>query len=111
MNISDEILKKIIVEEQPVSLADILLRRTGIGWDIDQGKSAVPGVATVMAELCGWDEQRKEKEMQLFHQHIKEIYQVQKYRGDSVCDQCVVEEGVKLCSPLLIGTDNVHLSF
>ena len=86
MNISDEILKKIIIEEQPVYLADILLRRTGIGWDIDQGKSAVPGVATVMAELCGWDEQRKEKEMQLFHQHIKEIYQVQKYRGDSVCD-------------------------
>ena len=86
MNISDEILKKIIIEEQPVYLADILLRRTGIGWDIDQGKSAVPEVATVMAELCGWDEQRKEKEMQLFHQHIKEIYQVQKYRGDSVCD-------------------------
>ena len=79
-------LKKIIVEEQPVSLADILLRRTGIGWDIDQGKSAVPGVATVMAELCGWDEQRKEKEIQLFHQHMKEIYQVQKYWGDSVCD-------------------------
>ena len=39
-----------------------------------------------MAEICGWDEQRKEKEMQLFHQHIKEIYQVQKYWGDSVCD-------------------------
>ena len=53
---------------------------------LDQGKSAVPRVATVMAELCGWDEQRKEKEIQLFHQHIKEIYQVQKYRGDSVCD-------------------------
>jgi len=86
MNISDEILKKIIIEEQPVSLADILLRRTGIAWDIDQGKSAVPGVATVMAEMCGWDEQRKEKEMQLFHQHIKEIYQVQKYWGNSVCD-------------------------
>ena len=41
-------------------------------------------MAIVMAELCGWDEQRTEKEIQLFHQHIKEIYQVQKYSGDSV---------------------------
>ena len=40
----------------------------------------------MMAELCGWDEKRKEKEMQLFHQHIKEIYQVQNFWGDSVCD-------------------------
>ncbi len=77
MNISEEILKKIIVEEQPVFLADILLRRTGLGWDIDQGKSTALKVANVMAELLDWDQQRKEKELQLFDRHIKEIYQVQ----------------------------------
>jgi len=77
MKISEKIIKKIILEEQPVFLADILLRRTGLGWEIDQGQSAVNEVATLMAKLSGWDEQRKEKEIQLFHQHIKEIYQVQ----------------------------------
>ena len=76
MKISENIIKKIILEEQPVSLADILLRRTGLGWDIDQGQSAVNEVATLMAKLCGWDEHRKEKEIQLFQQNIKEIYQV-----------------------------------
>ena len=76
MKISENIIKKIILEEQPVSLADILLRRTGLGWDIDQGQSAVNEVATLMAKLCDWDEQRKEKEIQLFQQNIKEIYQV-----------------------------------
>lgn len=75
MNISEDILKRIIVEEQPVSLADILLRRTGLGWDMDQGESTAPKVANVMAELFGWDQQRKEEEIQLFHQHIKESYQ------------------------------------
>jgi len=77
MNISKEILEKIIVEEQPVSLADILLRRTGLGWDIDQGKSTAVKVADVMAELFDWDQQRKEKELQWFYHHIKETYQVQ----------------------------------
>jgi len=77
MNISEEILKKIIAEEQPVFLADILFRRTGLGWDIDQGKSAAVKVADVMAELLNWDQQRKEKELQRLQHYIKETYQVQ----------------------------------
>ena len=77
MKISKEKLKKIILEEQPIYLADILLRRTGLGWGADQGKSATSEVATLMAELKGWDEQRKEKEIQSFQQHIKEMHQVQ----------------------------------
>ena len=77
MKISENIIKKIILEEQPIYLADILLRRTGLGWGADQGKSATSEVATLMAELKGWDEQRKEKEIQSFQQHIKEMHQVQ----------------------------------
>ena len=76
MNVSEELLRRIIVEELPVSLADVLLRRTGLGWEVDQGGSKAAQVANVMAELLGWDQERKEKEIQLFHQHIKEIYQV-----------------------------------
>ena len=77
MKISKNIIKKIILEEQPISLADILLRRTGKGWGIDQGKSATSEVANLMAELKGWDERRKEKEINLFQQHIKEMYKGQ----------------------------------
>jgi glycerol-3-phosphate dehydrogenase len=74
MKIPENIIKKIILEEQLFSLADILIRRTGLGWSTDQGKSATSEVATMMAELKGWDEQRKEKEIQSFQQHIKEIH-------------------------------------
>jgi glycerol-3-phosphate dehydrogenase len=77
MKISENIIKKIILEEQPISLVDILLRRTGLGWGADQGKSTTSEVATLMVELKGWDKQRKEKEIQSFHQHIKEMHQVQ----------------------------------
>ena len=77
MKISENIIKQIILEEQPISLADILLRRTGQGWGADQGKSVTSEVATSMAEMKGWDEQRKGKEIQSFQQHIREIHQVQ----------------------------------
>ena len=77
MKISENIIKQIILEEQPISLADILLRRTGQGWGADQGKSVTSEVATLMAEMKGWDEQRKEKEIQSFQQHIREMHQVQ----------------------------------
>jgi len=72
MEVSKNLIKKIILEEQPTSLADILLRRTGLGWNVDRGKSAVNEVATLMAKLKGWDQKQKEKEIQLYHKQIKD---------------------------------------
>ena len=74
MKYSENIIKKIILEEQTVSLADIMIRRTGLGWAADRGEATADKVATLMAELKGWDEQRKEKEIQSFHQYIKEMH-------------------------------------
>ena len=76
MKDSENLIKKIILEEQTVSLADIMIRRTGLGWAADLGEATADKVATLMAELKGWDEQRKIKEIQSFHQHIKEMHQV-----------------------------------
>ena len=76
MKYSENIIKKIILEEQTVSLADIMIRRTGLGWADDRGEATADKVATLMAELKGWDEQRKEKEIQSFYQYIKEMHQV-----------------------------------
>ena len=76
MKYSENLIKKIILEEQTVSLADIMIRRTGLGWSADRGEATADKVATLMAELKGWDEQRKEEEIQSFHQYIKEMHQV-----------------------------------
>ena len=77
MKISDNIIKKIVLEEQSIYLSDILLRRTGLGWRTDQGKSATYKVATLMSELKGWDKKRKEEEIRAFYCYMKEMQQVQ----------------------------------
>jgi glycerol-3-phosphate dehydrogenase len=44
--------------EQAVSLADIFLRRTAIGWSQCLGLDCARRAATVMARYLGWDDQR-----------------------------------------------------
>lgn len=42
--------------EKAATLADILLRRTGLGFDPDRGLAAAPEVARLAAPLLGWDD-------------------------------------------------------
>ena len=76
MEFSEDIIKKIILEEQTVYLTDIFLRRTGFGWTEDQGVSMARAVVNLMSEIKGWNNQRKEEEIQSYQKNIKEIFEV-----------------------------------
>jgi hypothetical protein len=46
-------LDQIIAREVPKSVADVMFRRTGWGWDADLGQSRVADVADALARVAG----------------------------------------------------------
>jgi len=59
------------------TLADFLLRRTGIGTSPCLGKDCCEPIARWMADLKGWDRQRVDREI---HQYLEEIALGQQFR-------------------------------
>lgn len=53
-----------VKQEMACSLADVLFRRTGLGTIGHPGKDIVERIAHQMADLLGWDQARREREMQ-----------------------------------------------
>ncbi|SLN67125.1 Aerobic glycerol-3-phosphate dehydrogenase [Roseovarius albus] len=49
--------------EKPATLADLMLRRLGAGWDPDQGRDLAPEVAQLIAPIMGWDSAKIEEEV------------------------------------------------
>ena len=58
-------------EEMPRSLADLLLRRLGTGWDADQGLTAARRVAEAVAVDLGWSEQQIDAEVDAYARHLE----------------------------------------
>ncbi len=61
-----EILAEVVYAiqyESAVTLADIMLRRTGTGTLGNPGRTITDKVASVAAQLLGWDDRRKEMEI------------------------------------------------
>jgi glycerol-3-phosphate dehydrogenase len=58
-------------DEQPGSLADLLMRRLGGGWSSDQGLALARPVAEAAAHELGWTKARIETEVQAYEQHLK----------------------------------------
>jgi glycerol-3-phosphate dehydrogenase len=56
--------------EQCVRLVDFLLRRTLLGFNRDQGQSAVAAAAKLLAEELGWSSTRTEAEIELYRDHL-----------------------------------------
>ena len=52
--------------EQCLRLSDFLLRRTRLGFSADQGLSAAPRVAELMASELGWSPARKAAELDAY---------------------------------------------
>lgn len=55
-----------VEEEYARTLADVMLRRTTVGWDRCEGTDAVEIVAEHMAELLDWDERRQATEIERY---------------------------------------------
>jgi glycerol-3-phosphate dehydrogenase len=56
-----------IGEEMAHTLADVVIRRTGVGAAGYPGDPTVCDIATRMQQLCGWSEQRADEELRSLH--------------------------------------------
>lgn len=62
-----------VQEEMAVTLADIVWRRTGLGTESCPSRSLLEGAACVMAELLGWDQERRRSEVEKVLAHYRPI--------------------------------------
>lgn len=53
--------------EQPLSLADLLFRRVGTGWETRLGAGLAHAVADNVADLFGWESAQIEKQVREYH--------------------------------------------
>ena len=70
-SVSSAAVKRCAREEQPGSLADLLMRRLGAGWSSDQGLALARPVAEAVAHDLGWSEARIDNEVQAYERHLK----------------------------------------
>jgi len=60
--------------ELALTLADILVRRTGIGLSRCLGLDCAPAAAHLLARHAGWDEDRISRELAEYRQHVTNTY-------------------------------------
>jgi glycerol-3-phosphate dehydrogenase len=61
-------------EEMAVTLEDFLERRGRLFlWDVNNGLTAAPEVASLMADLLGWDARRMDAEITSYRNHVCEV--------------------------------------
>ena len=70
-SVSTAAVKRCARDEQPGSLADLLMRRLGAGWSSDQGLALARPVAETAAYDLGWSKARIEAEVQAYARHLK----------------------------------------
>ena len=57
-------------EEMPITLADLLMRRLGLGWEPDQGLGLAQEVANAAAPHMGWSEDQIKDELNSYEAHL-----------------------------------------
>ena len=68
-------------EEMAVTLADALLRRTGVGFGPRQGIGGLDAAARVMAAVHGWDAARITEEIAAYRQEIEPMRRFSQVRS------------------------------
>jgi glycerol-3-phosphate dehydrogenase len=61
-------------DEAVVNLADVMLRRTGLGLSPDQGRSAAERVAATVGEVLGWSEDERAAQLADYTSVLTELY-------------------------------------
>ncbi len=69
-----ESVKHFMLEEQARHVEDLLLRRTGLGWDAGMAAELALPAAAMMGEVSGWDSQRVEEEAQAYLLELQRTY-------------------------------------
>jgi glycerol-3-phosphate dehydrogenase len=61
-------------EEMAMTLEDFLERRGRLFlWDVNNGLTAAPEVARLMADILGWDARRMDAEITSYRNHVREV--------------------------------------
>ena len=69
--ITTGVLRHVAENEAPEHLADILFRRTGLGWQVRLSQDAVRRAAESVADVLGWDAARVEKEIADYQTYVR----------------------------------------
>lgn len=69
-----EMLRKIIEEEQISSLIDLFLRRSDMGWNLNQGRNKLEPVAKIMAEILRWDAVQLQEQLSSYISYTEENF-------------------------------------
>lgn len=67
----------VIREEEAVTLADVLARRTMLGLDPDLGQRAADSVAEVCAAELGWDETEAARQKAAYREYLKRFLELE----------------------------------
>jgi glycerol-3-phosphate dehydrogenase len=70
-SVSTAAVERCARDEQPGSLADLLMRRLGAGWCSDQGLALARPVAEAAADELGWSGTRIDAEVRAYERHLK----------------------------------------
>jgi glycerol-3-phosphate dehydrogenase len=63
-------------DESAVSLADVMLRRTPLGFAPDQGLAAAPRVAETLGSEVGWDAAEQAAQVEQYREQVRRLYAV-----------------------------------
>ena len=66
------VLRHVAEREQPEHLADILFRRTGLGWRTEVPAEAARQAAQAVASVLGWDAARIDEEVAGYVRYVRE---------------------------------------
>ena len=67
-------LRHAAAHEHPISLVDILVRRTGVAFSETMGYFAARRAAEAVADLLGWGTARIEEEVQDYHTYLARVH-------------------------------------
>lgn len=82
---ADDVLAQVALavhSEFAETLTDVLLRRLPVGYQRCEGRDAVEPVAALMAELCGWNDRRRDREIESYLATVDRRHEFRSGRGD-----------------------------
>jgi glycerol-3-phosphate dehydrogenase len=59
-----------VESEMAITLQDVIYRRTGLGTIGYPGRNCVERCAGIMSKLCGWDDDKKVREMESLNRNL-----------------------------------------
>lgn len=69
--VSRQAIEHSVRNEDPANLADLMMRRLGLGWNADQGLAVSEQIAQAAAPCMGWSEDDIRDELQSYEAHLR----------------------------------------